>query len=110
MNKQKMNINEVEYNAILFYSDVLSLEEQSIPFTESCKYFFIYNSPMHIFTIAGLNNDVDISNRYFKQSYDTYVLLRDKYGEEGIETFINNICSIAVSGMVDAERILKCIH
>lgn len=103
-------INQIEYNAILFYADVLSLQERSIPVTDSCKYFYVYGVPMHILSICGYKVNLSVYNKYFKQSYKTYIILRDKYGEEGIKTFIDNICAISLCGMLDAERILKCIH
>lgn len=112
MNKANISteINQIEYNAILFYSDVLSLEERSIPITFPCKYFYIYNTPMHIDSICGYEVKVGLNNKYFKKAYKTYIILRDKYGEEGIKTFIDNICSISLCGMLDGERMLKCIR
>ena len=37
-------------------------------------------------------------------------MIRDKYGEEGVESFVEDICSIRACGSVDAERMLNCIH
>ena len=39
-----------------------------------------------------------------------YTIIKDKYGEEGVETFINDVCCIKACGCVDAERMLNCIH
>ena len=39
-----------------------------------------------------------------------YNIIKDKYGEDGIESFIDDICSIRACGCVDATRMLNCIH
>lgn len=104
------NLNNIELNAVLFYADVLSLEAISIPVTDTCKYFYIHNTPMNIASIAGNILQIDVSNQYYKEALDTYLILRDKYGEDGVQTFIDKICAIGVCGMVDGERMLKCIH
>jgi len=39
-----------------------------------------------------------------------YELIKNKFGEEGVESFVEDICSIKACGMVDAKRMLKCIH
>lgn len=104
------NLNNIELNAVLFYADVLSLEDISIPVTDNCKYFYIHNTPINILSIAGNPILIDSNNCYYREAVETYLLLRDKYGEDGVQTFIDKICAIGVCGMVDAERILKCIH
>ena len=104
------NLNNIELNAVLFYADVLSLEDISIPVTDTCKYFYIHNTPINILSIVGNTITLDYHNQYCKEALETYLILRDKYGEDGVQTFIDKICAIGVCGMVDAERILKCIH
>lgn len=37
-------------------------------------------------------------------------MIRDKFGEEGVESFVDDICSIKACGSVNAESMLKCIH
>ena len=39
-------MNEIELNAILYYADLLSLKDISIPVTDNCKWFFIHNNPI----------------------------------------------------------------
>jgi len=56
------NLNNIEFNAVLFYADVLSLEDISIPVTDTCKYFYIHNTPINILTIVGSTIKIDINN------------------------------------------------
>lgn len=39
-----------------------------------------------------------------------YTIIKEKYGEEGVESFIDEVCCIKACGCVDAERMLNCIH
>lgn len=54
--------------------------------------------------------EYDEDNEYFKQAMAEYEIIRDKFGDEGVETFIDDVCCIKACGSVDAERMLKCIH
>ena len=103
-------MNHVELNAILYYADFLSLKECSQPVTDNCKYFYIHGVPINSAYILDLEPLYDEDNQYYKQAYAEYCTIRDKYGEEGIESFIEDICSIRACGSVDAERMLNCIH
>lgn len=60
--------------------------------------------------ILDMEPEYDVDNEYFKQAVAEYTIIRDKYGDEGLETFIDDICCIKACGSVDAERMLKCIH
>ena len=103
-------MNHIELNAILFYSDFLSLSGTSQPVTDNCKYFYIHGVPINSAFIVDLQPEYDTDNPYFKQALAEYSIIKDKYGEEGVNTFIDDICSIRACGCVDAERMLKCIH
>lgn len=103
-------MNEIELNAVLFYADFLSLKETSQPITDNCKYFYIYGVPINACFILNLQPNYNTENQYFQQAKIEYELIRDKYGDEGLETFIDDICCIKACGTVDAERMLKCIH
>lgn len=103
-------MNHIELNAILFYSDFLSLKAISQPVTDNCKYFYIHGVPINSAFILNLQPEYDEQNRYFRQAIVEYELIKNKYGDEGIESFIDDICSIRACGCVDAERMLKCIH
>lgn len=103
-------MNHIELNAILFYSDFLSLKATSQPVTDNCKYFYVHGFPINSAFILDLQPEYDEQNRYFRQAMVEYELIKEKYGDDGIESFIDDICSIRACGCVDAERMLKCIH
>lgn len=52
----------------------------------------------------------DENNEYFKQSKEEYLLLKNKFGEDGVLTFVDNICSLKACGKVSGEDMLRCIH
>lgn len=103
-------MNNIELNAILYYADFLSLKEVNHPVTDNCKYFFIHGAPINSLYILNLEPVYDEENPYFQQARAEYTIIRDKFGEEGVESFIEDICSIKACGSVDAERMLRCIH
>ena len=103
-------MNEAELSAILFYADFLSLKAVSRPVTDNCKYFYVYGIPMNSAFILNMQPEFDEQDEYYKQALAEYTIIRDKYGEEGLQSFIDDICSIRACGCVDAERMLKCIH
>ena len=104
------NINELELNAILYYADYLSLSDKSIPVTDTCKYFFIYNSPINSAFIVGNKPIYDENNEYFKKSKEEYLMLRGKFGDGGVMSFVNSICSLSACGTVSANNMLNYIH
>lgn len=103
-------MTNVELNAILYYADFLSLREQGKPITDNCKYFFIHGTPINAAFIVDREPWFDQENPYFKEAIQTYRLLKDKVGEEGVASFIEDICCLRVTGCVDAIRMLKLIH
>ena len=103
-------MNDIELNALLFYADFLSLKSTSQPVTDNCKYFYIHGMPINSACILDMEPVYDPDNPYFQQALAEYTIVRDKYGDEGLETFIDDICCIRACGCVDAERMLKCIH
>jgi len=105
---KEMNIFEL--NAILFYADYLSLKDISIPVTDNCKYFYIHGVPMNSAFILDLEPDYDMQNKYLQQAQIEYEIIKDKYGDEGIDSFIDDVCCIKACGCVDANRMLQRIH
>ena len=103
-------MNNIELNAILYYADFLSLKDISQPVTDNCKYFFIHGAPINSLFIIDLQPVYDEENKYIQQAMQEYQLIRNKFGEEGVESFIDDVCCIKACGMVDAERMLRCIH
>lgn len=103
-------MNDIELNAILYYADFLSLKATHKPVTDNCKYFFIHGVPMNSLYILDLQPVYDEQNEYFKQAKVEYEVIKNKFGDDGVESFIDDICCIKACGSVDAERMLKCIH
>lgn len=103
-------MNTVELNAILYYADYLSLKAISQPVTDNCKYFFIHGCPINSAFILNLQPIYDIENKYFIQACEEYGQIKDQFYEDGVMSFINDICFIRSCGMVDAERMLQNIH
>ena len=103
-------MTQIELNAILYYADFLSLKAVGHPVTDTCKYFYIHGVPMNSAFILDLEPVYDIEDPYFKQATAEYLIIKDKFGDEGVESFIDDICSIRACGTVNAERMLQCIH
>ena len=103
-------INNIELNAILYYADFLSLKAISIPVTDNCKYFYIHGTPINSCYILDLEPIYDQDNQYFQQSLQEYTLLRDKFGEEGVISFIENLANLSARGCVTAQQMLNVIH
>lgn len=103
-------MNNIELNAILYYADFLSLQEISIPVTDNCKYFYIHNTPINSCFILDLEPIYDPENQYFQQAQQEYTILKDKFGEDGVISFIENIINLSARGAVNAEQMLRCIH
>ena len=103
-------MNNIELNAILFYADYMSLRDICQPVTDNCKYFYIHGYPINAAYILDLEPEYDETNPYFIQAYTEYTTIRDKYGDEGVESFIDDICAIRACGSVDAKRMLTRIH
>ena len=103
-------MNHIELNAILFYADYLSLQATSQPVTDNCKYFYIHGVPINSAYIVDMEPVYDTDNPYFKQAMIEYSTIRDKFGEEAVESFVEDICCIRACGSVDAYRMLNRIH
>ena len=103
-------MNEIELNAILYYADYLSLQNISQPVTDTCKYFFIHGCPINAAYLSNVEPIYDIENPYLNEAYKQFLLIRDRYQEDGVMSFINDICFIRSCGMVDGMRMLQQIH
>ena len=100
----------IELNAVLYYADYLSLQHESHPATDNCKYFFIFECPINAAYILDLEPIYDHENKYLLEAYQQYMLIREQYQDDGVMSFIGDICMIRACGMVDAERMLQWIH
>lgn len=103
-------MNDIELSAVLYYADFLSMKANSYPVTDNCKYFFVYGIPMNSLFILNLRPIYDENNQYFQQAYAEYNILKNKFGDSGVKSFIDDICSIKACGSVDGQQMLKCIH
>ena len=103
-------MNLFELNAILYYADFISLRDQGIPITDNCKYFFVHDTPINSALLVDSVPEIDLDNKYYRQAYDEYTAIKEKFGEEGVQSYIEGISNLKACGMVDAERMLKCIH
>lgn len=103
-------MSQIELNAILFYADYLSLQAISIPVTDNCKYFYIHGVPINSAYILGMTPEYDEESPYFKQSLTEYQIIKERFGEDGVNSFVEDICAINACGSVDAERMLNKIH
>lgn len=88
----------------------MSLKEESIPVCDTCTYFFVYNSPVNAACIDGGKPMYDENNKYIQQSIQEYELICKKFGEDGVLSFIDNICSLGACGRVSGMDMLRCIH
>lgn len=104
------NLNDIELSAILFYADFLSLKNSGITVTDNCKYHFVYKAPINSTYLIDSEPFYDTENSYYKDSLSEYMIIKNKFGEDGVESFISNICNIGVSGCVSAKDMLKYIH
>lgn len=71
------NMNKFELSAILYYADFLSMQQKSVPVTDTCKYFYIHKIPMNISYIAGVDPMYDKHNPYVVQATETYGILKN---------------------------------
>lgn len=103
-------MNTAELSSILYYADYISLSETNTPVTDNCKYFFIHGAPINSLYILDMEPEYDEENQYFQQAKLEYDAIKNKFGSDGIESFINDICCINACGTVDAVRMLNKIH
>lgn len=103
-------MNDIELNAILYYADYLSMKQRSIPVTDTCNYFFVFDVPINSTFLADTYPDFDEQDQFFQQAMQEYQLIKDKFGEEGVMSFVDRICNLKSAGHVNAETMLQCIH
>lgn len=103
-------MTHLELNAVLYYADFLSLQNENRPVTDNCKYFFIHGCPINSAYIVDLEPEYDPESPYIMQAEQEYRAIQDKYDEDAAMSFIDDICSIKACGSVNAEQMLRCIH
>lgn len=103
-------MTNIELNAILFYADYMSLRDTCQPVTDNCKYFYIHGTPINAAFIINMEPEYDETNPYFTQAYAEFKIIQDKYDDEALESFVDDICAIRACGSVNAEQMLTRIH
>lgn len=104
------NIEQIELNAILYYADFLSLKYSCTTVTDNCKYFFIHGVPINCAYIANYQPFFSKQNKYFKQAQEEFYMIKNKYGKEGILSFLGDIANLKAAGCVDAEQMIRYVH
>lgn len=108
--KQLDQLSDEELNSVAYFADYLSLQQKNKSVTGTCKYFFIKKYPINIQYLLYKQINLDPTNKYVKQALEYYNLIYLNYNEIGVRDFIQSICEIQASGMVDGERMLQYIY
>lgn len=91
----------------MFYADFLAMKYRNTPVTDNCKYFFIYGTPVHIAYIIKQQPNYDVEDQYYTESYNIYNKLYQEFGEDGVLSFLEDICNLKACGTVNALTMLK---
>lgn len=106
----KQYLQDILYQTVvLFYSDVLSLKEKYVSVTDTCKYYIIFGIPVHISYLLGNIPEYDMNNKFYIESEQDINRIIEKFGHEGVQSFIYNLCSVGSMGSINGEQILKCV-
>lgn len=103
-------MSNIELNAILYYADYLSLQHTSIPLTDSPTYYFIYKCPINVAFITDSKPVYDPANKWFIKAKNDYNAIKNKFSEDAVTSFIEDICNIQACGVVNWKRMLQYIH
>lgn len=105
-----INLNIAELSMILYYADFMSLRDRSIPVTDNCKYFYIHSCPINSAFMLNMTPTFSVNDKYFQQALNEFSIIKSKFKEDGLMSFVEDICSIRSCGMVDWRRMLNYIH
>lgn len=105
-----INLNTAELSMILYYADFMSLRDESIPVTDNCKYFYIHGCPINSAFMLNMTPIFSVNNKHFQHALNEFSIIKSKFKEEGLASFVEDICSIRSCGMVDWKRMLNYIH
>ena len=86
------------------------MRDTSTPVTDNCVYFYIHRAPINIAYIWANGPFYDKDNRYLLQSEAEYKAIKAKYDEDGVASFLDDICALKYSGKVDGDTMLRYIH
>lgn len=96
-------------NAVLYYADYLSLHDIFIPVTDTCKYYIVYGMPINAAYIAGNTPVYNTTNKYYEQALSELYDIQKKLGQEGVSSFLRNLCNVFAVGNVNGIQMLNCI-
>lgn len=108
--KQLDQLTDEQLNCIAYFADYLSLQDINRSETGACKYFFINQYPINIHYLLYKRINLNPYSKYVRQALDYYNLIYLTYNEKSVRDFIQSICEIQASGMVDGVRMLQYIH
>lgn len=86
------------------------MRDTSTPVTDNCVYFYINRAPINNAYIWANGPFYDENNPFLRQSEAEYRAIKNKYNEDGITSFLDDICALKYSGKVDGETMLRYIH
>lgn len=87
-------LNQFEQSAILYYADYMSMRETSHPVSDTCKYFYVYGYPLNSSFMEDSEPFYDTEDQYYKNALSQYLMIKQKFGELGVCSFLNNICNL----------------
>lgn len=97
-------------NAVLYYSDYIKLKEESRTVSDNCKYYFMYGAPINATYLSDCAPFYDKTDKYYIESAEQCRQILDKFGLEGLLSFVRDICNLNALGVVNAKQMLACIH
>lgn len=103
-------MNIAENSSILYYADYKQLKAINKPVTDNCKYYFIHGAPLNAAYILDSEPIYDKDNLFYKQALQEYQELKEKFGDDGVTSFIENISELKSCGVINAKQMLKHIH
>lgn len=106
----KEELNQFEQSAVLYYADYMSMRETSHPVSDTCKYFYVFGYPLNSSFMEDSEPFYNVDDQYYKDALSQYLMIKRKFGELGVCSFLNNICNLQAAGTVNGEQMLAYIH
>lgn len=102
-------IDKFEQSEILYYADYLSLKETFTPVTDNCKYYIVFEKPLNSAFICDLSPFYASDDKFYLQAKKELSELKKQVGQEGVDSFLKNLCNIYSSGVINGLQMLNCI-
>lgn len=103
-------MNLAELNFVLYYADFLALKTCSRTVTDNCKYYFVHEVPMNSAYLVDLQPLFDTNDPFYKQAELELATIKSNFGDNGVASFLEDICMLRARGTVNAIQMLKYIH